>query len=338
MWRILAVAGLTYSAALLGLPILAGLDPGASGLLARLQESGQGCASRLTLWSNILHLIGEKPWLGWGWGELDHAHFTTLYPGSRFCDILDNAHNLPLHLAVELGVPAAGLLCGLGAWLVWRARPWAQNDPTKHLAWAVLALILLHSLLEYPLWYGPFQVATALCLWLLSSPGASAQRGDMMREQWHHPPATGLRPSTTGVAVIGTALLTIAGLAYAAWDYHRISQIYLPVKSRSPAYREDTLEKIQASWLFRNQVRFANLTTTELTPQNAAQVNAMAHELLHFSPEGRVVEKLIESAVMLGRDEEALAYSARYRAAFPAEYKLWTEANRVPPAVRMPVD
>ena len=28
---------------------------------------------------------------------MDYAHFVTLYPGERFCDILDNAHNLPLH-------------------------------------------------------------------------------------------------------------------------------------------------------------------------------------------------------------------------------------------------
>ena len=35
------------------------------------------------------------------------------------------------------------------------------------MAWAVLAVIGLHSLLEYPLWYGPFQIAFGLCLaWL----------------------------------------------------------------------------------------------------------------------------------------------------------------------------
>src|SRR5665811_2179347 len=89
------------------------------------------------------------------------------YPGARFCEILDNAHNLPLHLVVELGLPLAVLVCGAGLWLVWRQRPWRERDATRQMAWAVLALILLHSLLEYPLWYGPFQVAFGLSLWLL---------------------------------------------------------------------------------------------------------------------------------------------------------------------------
>jgi hypothetical protein len=69
--------------------------------------------------------------------------------------------------------------------------------------------------------------------------------------------------------------------------------------------------------LFRNQVQFAELTTTPVTAENAAQLCDQALQLLHFSPEPRVVEKLIESAVLLGRDDEAAYYLARYRAAFP---------------------
>ncbi len=307
VYWVLLVAGLTYALAAFVLPRLAGLDPSASGILARLQDGGDVCASRFTLWHNVLYLIGQKPWLGWGWGELDYAHFMTLYSGARFCDILDNAHNLPLHLAVELGVPVAVLLCGLVVWLVWRARPWRDTHPARQMVWAVLALILLHSMLEYPLWYGPFQIAAGLCLWLL----------------WPTPWTT---RSPRIVAALAAVLL-LMGVAYAAWDYRRVSQIYLSLDMRAPDYRDNTLEKIRGSWLFRNQARFAELTTTELNPANAAYVNALARELLHFSPEARVVEKLIESAVMLGRDDEALVYLARYRAAFAVEHARWAKAN-----------
>lgn len=112
----------------------------AEGLFARFGDA-PGCTSRRVLWSNVLHLIAQKPWLGWGWGELDYAHYMTLFPGERFCVLLDNAHNLPLHLAVELGVPVAALLCfAVLAW-VWKARPWSETDPARQLAWGILALV-----------------------------------------------------------------------------------------------------------------------------------------------------------------------------------------------------
>jgi O-antigen ligase len=272
-------------------------------IFSRLTEGAPLCASRLTLWSNVLHLIAQKPWFGWGWGELDHAHFITLYAGERFCDILDNAHNLPLHLAVELGVPAALLFCTGLLWGLIRARPWAETEATRQLAWGVLAMIGLHSLLEYPLWYGPFQMALGLCLVLL----------------WRGRAVSGWR--------MGAAILVLTGVALASWDYWRASQIYLPPEQRAPAYQSDTLAQVRHAWLFRDQVRFAELSITPLTRDNALWTHQTATALLHYSPEPKVIEKVIESAVMLGYDDEALAYLARYRAAFPKEHAAWTDGN-----------
>ena len=53
----------------------------------------------------------------------------------------------------------------------------------------------------------------------------------------------------------------------------------------------------------------------------------LARDMLHYSPEPRVIEKVIESAVMLGRDDEALQYLARYRAAFPQDHARWAGKN-----------
>lgn len=307
--RVVLAAGTGYVLALIALPWLIGADPGTSGAVARLQAGDSACSSRLTLWGNVLHLISQKPWLGWGWGELDYAHFITLYPGERFCAILDNAHNLPLHLAVELGVPAALLICGGALWLAWRAKPWREKDATRQLAWGVLAVILLHSMLEYPLWYGPFQTAFGLCLWLVWQSRSGLA-------QVTHGALGSDRPSVRiGLVLISSTLM--AAIAYAAWDYRRISQIYLTPATRSAAYRYDTLSKIENSWLFQNQVRFAELTTTPLTAENAPRLHALALQLLHFSPEPRVVEKLIDSAVLMGNDVETQFYRIRFQAAFP---------------------
>lgn len=313
--RVLVAAVGAYALATLALPWLAGLDLAAQGMFARLHAGDLLCASRLTLWSNVLHLIAQNPWLGWGWGELDYAHYVTLYDGPRFCEILDNAHNLPLHLAVELGIPAALAVCAVLGWIVWRTKPWRETDPARQMAWGVLAVIILHSLLEYPLWYGPFQMAVGLCVWILwATP----------RERIAGSPEGSL---VVPVVRLALASALFAAAAYAAWDYHRISQIYRAPEMRDPAYRGDTMSKIRGSWLFRNQVRFAELTTTPLNRDNAQWTFDTAAVLLHYSPEPRVIEKVIESAVLLGREDEALAHLARYRAAFPADHARWAEGN-----------
>ncbi len=328
VWHVLLAAALAYAVAAKTLPSLVGLDPHDSGILARLHQGDSQCGSRLTLWSNVLHLIAQKPWLGWGWGELDYAHFITLYSGPRFCDILDNAHNLPLQLAVELGVPFALLFCATCLWLALRAKPWRETDATRQMAWTVLALIGLHSLLEYPLWYGPFQMAVCLSIYMLWR--TPAVIGSGAQPSWLQPPETvialhgGLKPRARRFITVAATFL-IAVLAYVAWDYHRISQIYLAPALRAAAYREDTFAKIQGSWLFKNQVRFAELTTTPLSKGNAQHTFELARDLLHFSPETRVVEKLIESAVLLGRDDDALFYQQRYKAAFPENYACWVQ-------------
>ncbi len=340
--RALMAAGLGYALASLALPLMIGRELGGSGILGRINDGGAACSSRLILWRNVLDLIALKPWFGWGWGELDYAHFVTLYPGgpdARFCEILDNAHNLPLHLAVELGIPFAVLTCGGGLWLIWRARPWLEQDAMRQMAWGVIAVILLHSLLEYPLWYGPFQMAFGLCIWLLVTTPRQQPTiltTNVVKNGVFRGVFTGFAEKSQNYKLNRAlahgfiryfAISCIVFVAYAAWDYHRISQIYLAPEQRSTAYRADTLAKIQGSWLFRNQVRFAELTTTPVSIENAARLNAMALKLLHFSPEARVVEKLIDSAVLLGRHDEARFYSARYRAAYPEDYTRWMEGS-----------
>jgi O-antigen ligase len=296
-----------YVFAALALPWLLEAATGETGhrLWDRVAASDP-CGSRSVLWSNVLSLIARKPWIGWGWGELDYAHFSTLYNGPRFCDILDNAHNLPLHLAVELGLPVALLVCGAVTWAVVRARPWNERDPARQLAWAVAAVIALHSLLEYPLWYGPFQIAAGLCIGLLWRESGQAA-------------AVGVQRASTRLL----AFCAIAACAYAFWDYRRISQIYLPPEARAAAYRDDPLPELRKSWLFRAPVRFAELTITPLTQANAQWTFETGLDLLHYSPEPRVIEKVIESALMLGREDEAITQLRRFRAAFPSEHAAW---------------
>lgn len=320
----LLAAVLTYVIVSLGLPWLA---PGEThqGIVGRFTDTSSPCMSRVALWRNVLELIAQHPWLGWGWGELDYAHMMHPYQSERFCAILDNAHNLPLHLAVELGVPVAVLVCLAVLGGIARLRPWAETHPTRQLAWLILAVLGLHSLLEYPLWYGPFQLALTLSLSLLWAVPRTSTTGDSSPS-----PASGYRYPTGLNAILGLALL--GGVAYAGWDYHLMRQVYLSPEDRTPAYRDDPMLALHRTTLFRDHAQFAELTMSSVTPDNAAWVYAMSTQLLHFSPEPRVLEKAIESATWLGRDAEALLYLSRFIEVYPQEHAQWQQQRQAPEA------
>lgn len=327
---------LAYVLAAVLLPIAAGVD---GSVFERMRESPDGCASRVALYRNVLYLITQKPLAGWGWGELDFAHFITLYTtplaGVRFCAILDNAHNLPLQLAVELGLPLALLLCAL--LLVWllRSKPWAERVPQRQLAWGLLAMVGLHSLLEYPLWYGPFQVAAVLCLWILHAYPARQADDPAAHAGTRAAPSTGLalgngmRKYARWLAVPLMALLC----ALVSWNYWRMSQLYTTPDNRAPAYRDNTYTKVQDAWFFGGHVDFAVLSVTPMTEQTAPYLLNLGERLLHFSPEAKVAEKILDASLLLGREDKIAFYAPRFAAAFPEDYQRWRETH---PQVALP--
>lgn len=312
-----AAALVAYVAAALVLPTLLEWLTGQKGLnvFSRI-VAGPSCGTRSVLWPNVIELIAQRPWAGWGWGELDYAHYVHLYGSRRFCDILDNAHNLPLHLAVELGVPAALAAVGLAVWALARSRPWAEANAARRMAWLAIVALLLHSMVEYPLWYGPFQMAFGLALGVLWRRRVTDAAGPTMAQR------------------AGFALLATIALVYAAWDYRRISQLYLAPDQRAAAYAEDSLGKARASWLFRDQVRFAELSITPLTRENASETLALASQMLHFSPEPKVIQTLLDAALVLGREDLLAFHLPRFRAAFPEQYEAWMIEHGARPAAR----
>jgi O-antigen ligase len=251
------------------------------------------CGGRRILWANVLALIAQHPWLGWGWGETDFAHFMTGYSSMRFCDMLDNAHDFPLHLALEFGVPFALAVMALMGVCVLRRTPWREHNTWRVMAWCLLLVLGLHSVLEYPLWYGPFQMTLGLALGLL----------------WASPHAPAKEEAQEGPMLV--AALLFIGCLYAAWDFNRVGQIYRQAASRDAAYRDNPLHHAKQSWLFKNQADFAELTTQTVTPDNAADLYPQALRLMHYSPEARVVQRAIDSAKLLGQDEQAQKWRDR---------------------------
>jgi hypothetical protein len=107
------------------------------------------------------------------------------------------------------------------------------------------------------------------------------------------------------------AAILFIGCLYAAWDFNRVGQIYRQAAYRDAAYRDNPLHHAKQSWLFKNQADFAELTTLTVTSDNATEAYRQGMDLMHYSPEGRVVQRVIESGKLLGHDMQVQGLAER---------------------------
>lgn len=271
------------------LPLMSGSPESILGRIAMLslettaEVTEQTQSSRRLLWSNTVSIISAQPMLGVGWRELAYTLRTSNFePSDRFAEQADHAHNLPLQLAAELGLPFTVAWFCLLAWLILRHKSMSLKSPEQTLAWGVLAIIGVHSLLEYPLWYAPFQIAVGLAAGLVFTQTTPSQF------------SAGNRPaSLAAYGFLGVGLLCFC--TYAAFDYHRVRQLFLSDSERSAWYLDDVYAHAQSSWLFATQVRFATFLTTPITPDNATRMLHLGEQVMHFSPEPLVAQKLAEA-------------------------------------------
>ena len=182
-------------------------------------------AQRIALWRDVLTLIEQNPWFGVGWGQLNFAWTLTPF-AQRAPDVFDHAHSLPLQLAVEIGMPAATLILGTVLWGGWRiARAlWHNATPETTTATMLLAVMLIHSLFEYPLWFSYFLLPSAfLFAWLLRACGSAAS------EAAASPRNKGVRSITVAM----TSLLCATVAIFAVVEYQKATAIHQNSRDRN---------------------------------------------------------------------------------------------------------
>ena len=236
-----------------------------------------------------------------GWGNFNFAWTFTPFP-DRPVAFFDHTHNLPLQLAVEIGLPATAAVLGLLAWALWRARGalrLAGREPghPARAAFVMLVVLGVHSMLEYPLWYAYFLLpaAWALGVFLGSAPGAASPgAGSAAAPGW----------TVWLLRVAGVAM--VAGAAYAAWDHRRIEVIFTPPPGAAPLATR--IAEGRRSVLFGHHADYAAVTT-EPRDQSLASFRRPLHQLVDV----RLLIAYIEALRAHGRDAEALYAAQRLR-------------------------
>ena len=289
--RLLFAAPLLY--ALAWWTLAAWADDGAHrfGGTERLAEADLS-ASRFGIWANTLALIRAQPWAGVGFGEFNFAWTLTPFPG-RPTAFFDHAHNLPLHLAAELGLPLAAAVMALLLWALAQAVRRSAADAGARAALMMVLMIGLHSLLEYPLWYSYFLLPTAWAWGLALASSPSTPRV-----------TTAARPSTA--RVLGGSMLMLAA-AVSVLDYMRVAAIFSAPQDAAPL--AERVARGQRSLLFAHHADYAAVTA--LGPRRAD--DAAFAGATHYLLDGRLLQAWARALAASGRDDEARHVTARLR-------------------------
>ena len=211
----------------------------------------------------------------------------------------DHTHNLPLQLAVELGIPLAALVLGLLALALWQA--WRRSSAVVgetgaglRAAFVMVLLMALHSQLEYPLWYAHFLLPTALMWGLCLGAGASQ---DAHASQAKSTPRW---PVVAGLAMVIGAVVVLV-------DYHRVVVIFSPPAGAAPL--EERIAAGQRSWFFAQHADYAAATTAERPADAMAAFKRAPHHLL----DTRLMVAWAQALAQSGDVDRARHIAARLR-------------------------
>ena len=270
---------------------------------ARLAEADLS-ASRFGIWANTWALVMQQPLAGVGMGQYNFAWTLTPFPG-RPTAFFDHSHSLPLQLLVELGLPLGLLVLGLlvSALVLAALRAWrVEGDSASQGRAAVVMLLLigLHSLLEYPLWYAYFLLPAA---WVWGFALVSPQ--DEGRADALEAPAEPMLVAHKPLQILGA--LMACGAVFAALDYWRVVEIYLP-SANAPSL-EQRIARGQRSVFYRYQADYALATTMDpaiLTPE---AFSTTTHALL----DARLMMAWAKALEAQGSHDEARYVAARLK-------------------------
>jgi O-antigen ligase len=276
---------------------------------------GDLSSSRFAIWSDTLGLLRTVPWTGVGFGEFNYAWSLSAFP-HRPTAFFDHTHNLPLHLLVELGLPLGGLVLALlavalvGAWRAAAAD--AGPAPTTRAALAMVVMIGVHSLLEYPLWYGYFLLPAAFAFGLvLGRPDA--------------PPVAG---RTRLLPVVSAGLMAAALLS--VLDYQRVVVIFAPPRDAAPLATR--ILEGQRSIFFAHHADYAAATATTQPEQFLDAFDGATHFLL----DTRLMIAWAQAFHALGDEPRALHLADRLREFRNADSDAFLAPCQLPDPPRFP--
>jgi O-antigen ligase len=275
----------------------------------RLASNGDDMSSRRFAEMHKAWMVFRAhPFRGVGWSQYA-AQSVTLQALPQFANdgvnsgLFTNAHNLILQLLAEMGgVVTAIVVLGL----IWTVLPYftqkAQIEGVLPLA--CMAVTLIHSMLEYPLWYLYFlAMLVVFCALAPQPPRESAQR---LSVGWR-------LFLLAGMLVVG--VLSITSVRH----YESLVSMYTPTNNAT--VDKQSVVKLGAMVaedpLFASQALYTLDNYIESTPDNLAQKRQWIDLLAAYRPYPDVLMKQAEMQALVGQEAQAEATLRLALASFP---------------------
>ena len=263
----------------------------------------QSVGMRLSLWSDTLELIRANPWFGVGFGEFNFAWSLTPF-AQRGVGFADHSHNLPLQFVVELGLPSGIAVLALLGWALWSAgrncsKPADVDDAASPLraAFFMVLLVLVHSLLEYPLWYAYFLLPATFAFGLCLGSTAEADTASPVP----------LKPTGPSFKLRPAALVLLLGTAFSVYDYHRISALTSAKDNAAPLV--ERIAAARSSVFYGHHAEYA----TTLVSKDDLEVLFAAHHAAHIVLDAHLLQSWATALNATGDTERAKYLAQRLK-------------------------
>ncbi|KVH55200.1 polymerase [Burkholderia sp. MSMB1072] len=263
----------------------------------RMRDAGQ-IAPRLALWKYGLAMFREHPLLGVGWGEFP-SHQFALVRTLGGVEIANNSHDIFIDLLAKSGLVGLGVLAvALVTWFVRAVR--APQSSMRVFGFALIGILLMHALVEYPQQYMFFLLPAMFVIGLLEVKPLRILRGRA---------AFGL----FAVLSFGGVLAAVPVLR----DYQRAEVLYY---GSSPAaqYRD------APSLLFGAWGDYGAATLLPISPDDLPAKLAAHERAIALLPGETVLRRYAVLQALAGREADALDTVARLHV-FAKELKDWPQ-------------
>lgn len=263
----------------------------------RMRDAGQ-IAPRLALWKYGLAMFREHPLLGVGWGEFP-SHQFALVRSLGGVEIANNSHDIFIDLLAKSGLVGLGVLVvALVTWFVRAVR--APQSSMRVFGFALIGILLMHALVEYPQQYMFFLLPAMFVIGLLD-----------------------VKPLRflPGRAAFGLfAVLSVGGVLAAVpvlRDYQRAEVLYYG--SDPAAQYRDAPSLLFGAWGEYGAATLLPITADDLPAKLAAHERAIA-----LLPGETVLRRYAVLQALAGREADALDTVARLHV-FAKELKDWPQ-------------